>query len=226
MAGQWAIRASVRSGAAGRVERVAEQDERGDTARPARPRPGSPPGRRTSGRRPRRRRSAGTDEVERRQRVLGLALGQVDGRRVDATSAQALDERGHAGRRPARAVAQEAAQRSSRQGSRPMARSAGRVMARSGHGRPGPRAAILGADTHRRAHAATPRSDLDRRAASRATDPRRAACHGRASSLLGGIGWWRRGPALAADADAHACGSERSTPTPPIPDLIRPRRRP
>ena len=48
--------------------------------------------------------------MERRQGVLGLALGQVDGAGVDAAGPQPVDERRHARRRPARAVTQEQAQ--------------------------------------------------------------------------------------------------------------------
>ena len=108
MAGQWAIRASVRSGRAGRVERVAEAHQREiGRRRLGRGQAGHPSAEGVAA-----DRDVGLrrdHEVEGRQRVLGLALGQVDGRRVDATSAQALDERGHARRGPARSVAEVAA---------------------------------------------------------------------------------------------------------------------
>ena len=97
-------------GRAGRMERVAEQDEPGvrgvglgrGEARHATAERMAADG---------HVRAVGHDEVEGRQGVLGLALGQVDGRRVDAARAEALHERGHAGRRAARAVSQEAPDR-------------------------------------------------------------------------------------------------------------------
>jgi DNA-3-methyladenine glycosylase I len=47
--------------------------------------------------------------MEGRQRIFGLALRQVDGRRGHAARPQAADERGHAGRRAAGAVSEIAA---------------------------------------------------------------------------------------------------------------------
>ena len=91
----------------GRVERVAEQDEArigcvgfggGEARHAAAVRV---PSDRDVG-------AVGDDEMEGRQRILGLAPGQVDGGGVDAARPQAVHERRHAGRRPARAVSQEA----------------------------------------------------------------------------------------------------------------------
>src|SRR6476659_2736034 len=48
-------------------------------------------------------------EMEGRQRILGLARREVDGRRRHAPRAQAADERGHAGGRPAGAMSERAA---------------------------------------------------------------------------------------------------------------------
>ena len=86
------------------------------------------------------------DQVEGGQGLLGPALGQVDRGGRDASRQQPVDERGHAGRCPARAVPEIATQTHGAQGSparRRSRRSRGRsgavrgtsVMVRSGHGR-------------------------------------------------------------------------------------------
>ena len=97
-------------GRAGRVERVAEQTS------PAYGAPGSAAARlatrppyecpptATSG-------TDGTAAWNAGERVLGPALRQVDGPCVEPTRPQPVDERRHAGRRPARAVSQEATRR-------------------------------------------------------------------------------------------------------------------
>ena len=100
-AGQWAIRASVRSGAPGRMERVAEQHER--RVRGARFRGGQ-------ARDAAAVRLAADDDPSARDGTTwwnagmassALRLGRSIAVAVDAAGSQALDERCHAGRRPA-----------------------------------------------------------------------------------------------------------------------------
>ena len=153
--------------------------------------------------------------MEGRQRVLGLAL--------------------RAGRSPSRRCRERADPRrtgpcwppsrsrhgpgssacSSRQRSRPVARSAGRVMVRSGHGRPGPEPGILGADTHRRAHAARHHPTATSHAASRR---RRSSRSPRPASSCSGAPVGAPRSALAADPaltprlEAPAAADPRSDP--------------
>ena len=99
-------------------------------------------------------------------------------------------------------------------------------MVRSGHGRPDPRGPSSLPTRTERTHAATPRSDLDSRAAPRRRSvvaPRR---DGVASWLLGGIGG-RAAVALRRRRrpDAHA-RTRRAPSRRPIPEADRPRRRP
>ena len=214
MAGQWAIRASVRSGRAGRMERIAEAARAPRTARPARRRRGSRPGRRTSGRRPRRRARTGPRGGTRAGRPRPCASA---GRwRVASTprAAETLDERRHAGGRPARAVAQE--QRGTHREKRSLAWAV-RMAASwsgSGHGRSPDAAAILG-------HAPLGRSHADRRssAAAVAPDPRRS----RSALIARGAS---RSPIPATALRSRAAGrpdADGPVPAPPA-TADRPRR--
>ena len=210
-----AIRASVRSGRAGRVERVAEQDEAGVRRVRARPRRGSRRGRRTSGHRPRRPPPTGTTAWKAGSGVLGLAPRQVDRDRVDAARAQAVHERRHAGGRPARAVAQEAAHAHAPQRTLPWA------VRLPGHG---PVGSWPSTRTHRPSSLATrtaramPRS-RDRRIETPGTRARRRPPRSLAAVLLAatiGAGLAPRGgPRRDADAPAlEPAPSPSPTPAP------------
>ena len=93
---------------AGRVERVAEQDERGvGRIRFRGGEAGDAAAERVAA--DRHVRGRRHHEMEGGQRILGLALGQIDGRGGHAACSQPADEGGHAGRRPAGAVSEIAA---------------------------------------------------------------------------------------------------------------------
>ena len=231
MAGQWAIRASVRSGSAGRVERVAEADQRAVR----RVRLGGGQARDPAAVRVAADRDVGLrrhGEVERRHRVLGLPARQVDRGRGDAAGAQALDERGHAGRRPAGAVSQVAAQAHGvsvpgawvvrLRGSWPS-----RVMA--GHG---PAAAILVAYPHREDACRPSSSVADRHATRRrpswspSSRPSGGAAWGHRPASRGSVAGGRPDRDPDADRDPDPDGDRRPDGARGDGDVLRTRLRP